>query len=247
MKFDPKKYGFKYGHLYEILATTLSSDPSKSTFIPNTASMGIRLIKGNHIKIKPYPTTQTFKNLKKFGVVTLNLVDNVYLYALASLKRAESSTLLKRFPPKYYSYKDLSENVMIKQLIDQFSSPHEYLIPYVKQAWGIIVCRVVNEKNKVKQSQIGETTLIEFELKILYEEKFSNSVKLFNRAENLALEMIILATRIKVAYNKNDQNSISELYNQILDYKAKLNRFSKNPSANKTLELIEKYIQAYIE
>lgn len=247
MKFDPKKFGLTYGHLYEILATTLVSDPSKSTFIPNTASMGIRLIKGNHIKIKPYPTTQTFKNLKNFGIVTLNLVENVYLYALASLKEPESSIVLKNFPTKYYKYKDMSENVLIKQLIDQFSSSHEYLIPYVKQAWGIIVCKVVNEKKKVKQSQLGETTLIEFELEILYEEKFSNSVKLFNRAENLALEMIILATRLRVAYNKSDQDLISEIHEQILAYKAKLNRFSRNPNANKTLELIEKYIQNYIK
>jgi hypothetical protein len=209
--------------------------------------MGIRLIKGNHIKIKPYPKTQTFKNLKKFGVVTLNLVENVYLYALASLKKPESSTLSKNFPAEYYKYQDMSENVLIKQLIDQFSSSQEYSIPYVKQAWGIIICKVVNEKKKVKQSKLGETDLIEFELEILHEEKFSNSVKLFNRAENLALEMIILATRIKVAYNENKLNLISELHDQILAYKEKLNRFSKNPSANKTLELIEKYIQAYIE
>jgi hypothetical protein len=104
---------------------------------------------------------------------------------------------------------------------------------------------VVNERKKVKHSQLGEIKLTEFELEVLLEEKYQDSFKLFNRAENIALEMIILATRLKVAYENEDKSLFSKIYDQILDYKTKLTRFSNNTSANKTLEIIDTYIKNY--
>lgn len=245
MKFNPKKYGLYYNRLYEVLATTLTYDRSESGIIPNTSSMGIRLTEQNHFTLNPYPTTHTFKNLKQYNIITLNLIEDVYLYALASLKDRGLSTKLRKFPSDYYKYINVSKNKELRFIIDQFPTIGEYKIPYVKDAWGILICKVVNERKKVKHSQLGEIKLTEFELEVLLEEKYQDSFKLFNRAENIALEMIILATRLKVAYENEDKSLFSKIYDQILDYKTKLTRFSNNTSANKTLEIIDTYIKNY--
>jgi hypothetical protein len=238
-------YGIKSNHLYEILATTISSDPSKDRFIPNTAAMGVRFTRKNRILISPYPSTKTYTNLAKYGMVTINFVKNVYLFALASLKEPDNSNLPEKFPKKYYKYLDFSGEPKIKNIFDQISFSKVYKIPYIKSAWGVIVCKTVNEKKKRKKGQRGEIIISEFELEIINHQKYSKSFKLFNRAENLALEMIILATRLKVAYEKKDRNSLSEIYYKISDYKTQLARFSRNKSANKTLELIEEYMRKY--
>ncbi|TFF98527.1 MAG: DUF447 family protein [Promethearchaeota archaeon] len=247
MIFDPKKYSMKYNHLYEILATTVSYDPSRSAIIPNSASMGIRLMDTNRFVIKPYPNTQTFRNLKRSGLIIINLIEDVYLFALASLKEREDLNQVNKFPLNYYKYIDFSKNKIIKEKLKKILINQNFKIPYVKQAWGIFVCNVINKRTKIRKSQIGDVRLTEFELEVIYEDIFSNSFKFFNRAENLALEMIILATRLKVADDRKNKDLKSEIYNQILAYKAKLNRFSKNKSANKTLELIETYIQDFVD
>ncbi len=246
MKFRREKFGIKFNYLYEILATSFSYNTSEDSLIPNTASMGIRLIKDNHFLIKPYPKTHTFKNLIKTRVITLNFVGDVYLYALASLKDEKSSRISNKFPLEYYKYKNLYRYNELRQLFRNISPFKTYnKIPYVKQAWGIVICKVVDEKKRVKKNELGEISLIEFELETIFQDKISDSFGLFNRAENLALEMVILATRLKVANIKNNQESSSEIYSQILAYKEKLRRFSKNESVNKTVTLIEKYIEIY--
>jgi len=245
VKFNPEKYGLYHDRLYEVLATTLTYDRSELSFIPNTASMGIRMTEENHFILNPYPTSQTFKNLKQYNIITLNLIEDVYLYALASLKDRGISRKLRKFPLDYYKNIDVFEDKELRQKIDQLTTLGEYKIPYVKDAWGILICKVINQRKKVKHNQVGEFKLTEFELEVLLEEKYRDSFKLFNRAENIALEMIILATRLKVAYDNEDKSLFSKIYDQILDYKTKLTRFSRNDSANNTLDLINKYIKKF--
>jgi len=64
MNLDYKTIGLEESLLYEVLATSISiNNSSQST--PNTACMGIRLLKDRLISMKPYPITRTFQNLKK--------------------------------------------------------------------------------------------------------------------------------------------------------------------------------------
>jgi hypothetical protein len=246
VKFFQQLFGIKYNHLYEILATTTRYDALKKEFIPNTAAMGIRVVKNNIIKISPYSTSQTYNNLKDNGVAIINLVDNVYLYALAALKEPDSPIGLNKFPKKKYDYLKISniENLDNKFPKNTFEAIND--IPFIKSASGILICMVINEENKIKKDKLGESNLTEFQLKSFFHKKFRDSVKLFNRAENLALECIIIATRLKIAYEKNDHELCSEFQNQILNYKADLARFSENENANEAIKLVDSYIERYM-
>ncbi|GAH21119.1 unnamed protein product, partial [marine sediment metagenome] len=58
----------------------------------------------------------------------------------------------------------------------------------------MIACVAIGEEQTAKDDELGESKVIEFTLSIVSCDKFNESFKIFNRAENLALETIILAT-----------------------------------------------------
>ena len=96
---DISSLGLKINYLYEILATTFSFDNNR--IVPNTASMGLRLVDKKTLKIWPYPSTATYKNIKKHKFVMLNFVDEVLPYALASLKDPNQSKGDRDLLPKW--------------------------------------------------------------------------------------------------------------------------------------------------
>lgn len=240
--FSPTLYGIKYNYLYEVLATTYSYNSVHHTLIPNTASMGIRFRQDNHFEIAPYPSTHTHKNLKQIKIVVLNFVSNVYLYALASLKKVKDSKKSARFPLTYYDYLNDSDFKELKTLFKNNSIAENVKIPYVKTAWGIVICRIVNEQKVIKKSQFDKISLTKFKLKPLYSKILSSSFNLINRAENIALEMIILATRLILVDKSKDKELFSNIYTRINEYKKDLKRFSMNKEVIKTIKLIEEYI-----
>ena len=195
--------------------------------------MGIRVLEDSQIQISPFSSTSTYKNLKNNSTIAINFVDDIYLYALAALKEKESSIELTEFPPEYYDFKYLDTHAMD--------------VPYIKKAWGILVCKVSQEFEKTSQNGFGEVIIPGFKLNTIYQEKFQESFKVFNRAENLALEAIILATRLKVAKKKNDQQSFNKNYDKISDHIENIRRFGKNEDAIKTIDLITKYVNNLIE
>ncbi len=227
--FNPQEFGLKIDNLYEILATTFSKSEKSEKITPNTACMGIKLINDNQIMISPYPNTRTFKNLKENGLITINFVDDVYLYALAALKEPNSTSGLTEFPMDYYDYQDLSlKNTSI---------------PYISSAWAILTCKVEMESQKFKRNGLGEVKISEFSLRVLKFNIFKKSYKLFNRAENLALESIVIATRLKVAKEINNNEIYEELIENLKDNIANIERFGKNAGALKTIDIVRKYVE----
>ena len=114
-QIDFKSIGLKKNYLYEILATTFSIDDT--LMIPNTASMGVRRVGKKEIKIWPYPNTTTYKNIENSKFLVLNFVDDVYLYALASLKGSNLSKSDRALSEEYYSYYTLNINSEYNSLI----------------------------------------------------------------------------------------------------------------------------------
>jgi hypothetical protein len=214
--------------LYEIIATTYSITENGKEIKPNASCMGIRILKDNEIQISPFSSTSTYKNLKKNSIVAINFVDDVYLYALAALKEQESPIGLIEFPPEYYEFKYLETRSMD--------------VPFIKKAWGILVCKVSQEFEKTKQDGFGEVIIPVFKLNTIYHEKFQESFKFFNRAENLALEAIILATRLKIAKKKDDKQLFNKINEKIIDHIESIRRFGKNENALKTIDLLSDYI-----
>jgi hypothetical protein len=232
---NPKSIGLKEDYLYEVLATTFSINNNK--IIPNTACMGIRLIDDSSIKLRPYPNTSTYKNLRSNKLITLNFVDDIYLYSLASLKDFKRSKNIKIFPEEFYDYYKLEnkENIHLNSEIVS--------LPYIKQAWAMIACVSMGEEQIAKDDNLGESKVIEFTLSIISCDKFNDSFKIFNRAENLALETIILATKLKVAEEKKDKSLVQKIEQKIEDYFVEIQRFGKNLSALKAVEHVKDYIK----
>ncbi len=230
INFNLRDFGLKFGYLYEIIATTYSISEDGKEIKPNASCMGIRVIEDNQIQISPFSNTSTYKNLKKGSIIAINFVNDVNLYALAALKEQNSSIGLTEFPSEYYEFKYLDNLAMD--------------VPYIKKAWGILVCDVSQEFQKIKHNDFGEVMIPIFKLNIIFCEKFRDSFKIFNRAENLALEAIILATRLKVAKKKNDNQLFFKIHEKIMDYMEDIERFGKNQNAFKAINLVSKYISS---
>jgi hypothetical protein len=234
MELQYQDLGLKDSYLYEVIATTFSFNHDQ--LIPNASCMGIR-INNNRVFIKTYHNTKTYQNLKNNCLICFNFVENIYLYTLAALKGPYLSKKIERFLPKYYDYYILKRNINeLKTLeIDKF--------PYIKDAWALLICRIRNALEMDKEDIFGIVNITEFELDILSIVKLKDSYKLFNRAENLALETLILTTRLKIVVEKHDE-TLRKDYQEKIDYNIKkINQFSKNLEVSKSIKLIEEYIR----
>ncbi len=226
--FNYQDFGLKEGNLYEIIATTYSIIENGKEIKPNASCMGIRMIDGEQIQISPFYNTITYKNLKEYNTIAINFVTDVYLYALAALKEPDSPIDLTEFPSKYYDFKYIESRAMD--------------VPYIKKAWGLLVGEVSHEFQKTKDNNFGEIVIPVFKLDVIFTEKLQETHKLFNRAENLALEVIILATRLKIASENHNQTQFSKIYEKIKDSIDDIERFGYNKRALKTIELVNNYI-----
>ncbi|MHA1845572.1 MAG: DUF447 domain-containing protein [Promethearchaeota archaeon] len=242
MKFNPGQFGLIETYLYEVLATTFSIHEETNRIIPNTSCMGIRLHEGNLIQMRPYPSSQTFKNIGANNLVGINFVDDIYLYALATLKVPHSKFSITQFPEIYYDYLDVNDVIKKTELLKNELIEKGAKFPILKDAWGVLICEKVQESEEFRENHVGILKLKSFLFEIRYFKKQKESYKLFNRAENLILENLILATRLKVARQNKNERLFNELYKKIITSMKYIKRFCKNQEALKSLDLIEEYV-----
>ena len=234
MEVQYQDLGLKDDYLYETIATTTSFKNDKK--IPNASCMGIR-ITNDKVIIKPYHSTRTYKNLKDNSLICINFVEDIHLYTLAALKGPYLSKKHKTFPQKYYEYYPIkNSNNNLKTLkINQ--------IPYLRDAWAIIICRTKKSIKIDKEDVFGFVDLTEFELDMLSIVKLKDSFKLFNRAENMTLETLILTTRLKIAFEKNDYDLVLDYQHKINNSIKEINHFDSNLEVSKSINLIKEYIR----
>lgn len=230
MSFNPNFFGLKKDYLYEVIATSFSIADDGTAIKPNASCMGIRLVENNKIQITPYSSSSTYRNLKNTSILALNFIDDVYLYALAALKDPNSPINLVEFPIEYYAFKSLESLSMD--------------VPYIKNSWAILICKVFKEFEEVKTDDLGEIMIPRFNLDVISSDLFQASHKLFNRAENLALEVIISTTRLKIAKDNKNRLLFSEILDKINEDIKNIVRFGKNDKAIKTIELVKNYINS---
>jgi hypothetical protein len=240
-QIDYTSIGLKLNYLYEILATTFSYD--NNLIVPNTASMGVRLVDKRTLKIWPFPSTTTYKNIEESRLLVLNFVDDVYLFALASLKNSNFSQIERGISKENYSYYTFNVNEANKEFPKNIAVKNSLQIPYLKQAWAIIICYANKINQILKKDDFGNYYLKEVSLTMMSFVKFRESFKLFNRAENLSLETIILSTKLKVAIEKKEETLIREIKHKIEENISDVKRFGKNVSALKAIEYIESYMK----
>jgi len=224
-----KEFGINENEIYETIGTTISY--SNKMKIPNAASIGIRIIKNDLIQVKSYSNSQTHQNIKKNKVIAFNLIEDVYQFALASLK-IESNIDLKGIPDNQFLYFTLYD-------YDQALE-----IPYLKNAWGVIFCYLYNEREVNSKDTLGRIIASEFQFKVLETKKFKKSFKIFNRAENLVLEVIILTTRIKIAKENKNEKEFSKINEKIQNYISLIEKLSNNKKITKTVKHIKTFINS---
>ncbi|TES96112.1 MAG: DUF447 family protein [Promethearchaeota archaeon] len=237
---DLTSIGLKINYLYEVLATTYSIKNNK--IVPNTAAMGIRLLKNNTIKIWPFPNTTTYKNLDGTKLIVLNFVDDIFLYAITSLKGNYISNSIETSSEQNYNYFPFDVKNEQKAIFKGITQDNLIHLPYLSQAWAIISCVASNKNQTVKKDNLGQVELAEISLSVIFYEKFKESFKLYNRAENLALETIVLATKLYVAKEKKDKTLFNKIKLKIEDNINDILRFGKNPSALKVIEYVKDYV-----
>jgi hypothetical protein len=240
MGFNHNDFKLNDDYLYEVIVTTFSENSQKKQIIPNTSAMGIKFIEDNMLNINPYPNTNTYKNLKENGYIGINFVDNVYLYALAALKEKDSTIGLTEFPVEYLEYFIVPNTSSYKEKSKE--KRENITIPYIKDAWLILFGNVIEESQITKSNEFGDIILPNFKIIITLCLKLKESFKFFNRAENLALETIILATKLKIAREKHNKRLFNIIQEKINNYMNDIQRYGKNVNATKTINLVNNYI-----
>ncbi|MFW9821122.1 MAG: hypothetical protein ACFFE5_16075, partial [Candidatus Thorarchaeota archaeon] len=183
----------------------------------------------------------TYKNIEKNKFVVLNFVDDVFLYALASLKDSNHSRGERILSRDFYSH--LLHNYSKEQTDNETANSVQ--IPYLKESWAIMLCQARDINQILKKDDFGKSKLMEINLTAIFCKKFKESFKLFNRAENLTLETIILSTRLNLAAVKKDERLVGAIKSKIEENLSNIKRFGKNISALKAIEHIENYIQRF--
>ncbi|MHA1195173.1 MAG: DUF447 domain-containing protein [Promethearchaeota archaeon] len=234
-----EKLGLKEGLLYEIIATTLNKKGKDITF--NSAPMGIRVLENGFIEISPYLSTQTYRNLKENGLISLNLIENVFFYALTALKLENRSNFSGKLNEKLYESKEFNKE-NIESNLKKNNITKSFSIPYLKDSWGVIFCVAIEEKAIIKKDVLGSSNTAKFLLKPLLVEKIKESHKLINRAENIAIEIIILATRLKVAKKLNNKVMFEKILKEINKKIEYIKRFCKNEDVFKTIKHVQDFI-----
>ena len=237
---DLTSIGLKINYLYEVLATTYSIENSK--LIPNTAAMGIRLLKNNTIKIMPFQNTTTYKNLNITKLIVLNFVDDILPYAITSLKSNYISSSIETLPEQDYKFYPFDVKNEHKAFFKGIVKDNNIHLPYLNQAWAIISCVAKNKNQTVKTDNLGQVELVEIYLSVIFYKKFKESFKLYNRAENIALETIILATKLYVAKEKKDKTLFNKIKHKIEENINEVLRFGNNLSALKAIEYVKNYV-----
>lgn len=240
-QIDFTAIGLEKNYLYEVLATTISID--KNLIVPNTACMGVRLVDKKLFKIWPYPNTTTYKNIESSKFLILNFIDDVYLYALTSLKGSNITKSVGALSEKYYSYYTLGVKDEYKDFAKRIASTDSIQLPYLKQAWAIIICVATNKNQILRKDDYGKLKLMEINLTVISYQKFKESFKLYNRAENITLETILLATKLNVAIEKKENALIRTIKHKIEENISDIKRFGTNVSALKAIEHVKNYIK----
>ncbi len=241
LHLDFTSIGLEKNYLYEVLATTFSID--ENLIVPNTACMGVRLVDNKLIKIWPFPNTTTYKNIESNKFLILNFIDDVFLYALTSLKDSNISKSCGVLSEKYYNYYTLGVKDEYKDFAKRMTSADSIQLPYLKQAWAIIICIATNKNQILRNDDFGKLKLMEINLTVISYQKFKESFKLYNRAENLTLETILLATKLNVAIEKKDEALIRTINRKIEENINNIKRFGKNVSALKAIEHVKDYFK----
>ncbi len=234
-------FGIHQNQLYETIAITFADLKDGVSYIPNCACMGVRFIDEETFQMTPFLATDTYQNLFNFPYVSINFVNNMYLYAKAALIGENAGPNEPEFSESNFDHK------MIKLLINEGQGEEEFKWLFLKESWGTVLGKLGKRQKIVKRDQFGENKALLCEFKVIDFLKRNESFNLINRSNNLALEIIILTTRLKIAKNFDKKQIYDDIFNKITFYKREIERFCQNDNLLKTLDFVTNYIEEKVK
>ncbi|MHA1734297.1 MAG: DUF447 domain-containing protein [Promethearchaeota archaeon] len=160
--------GFEKGCLYEVLVTT--ADPESG--VPNTAPMGMWVLSAEGVEIRPFRDTDTFKNASAAREVAINIAGDPLLFVKTALTGWSGGEGEPELPPESYT-------------LDEGSS-----VPHLRDAPLVLLAKV--------EHVAGESPRARLTLKVRKVLRGERIPVLPCRSNNLVLEALIHATRVKV-------------------------------------------------
>lgn len=249
--------------LYE--AVVISRWPHHRSFI-NSAAMGIRFNDDNFLLLNPYPETDTYKILLQVledglmdHVISINFTYNPLTFAKTALFGCNEGIKTEELKGPELLFKDN--------------------IPVLEEASLILLCKPINrvfDINDPEQNRpfeydfkghfkkfdgkiVKKRFSARFELKIdgIYRKR--NVGCYINRGDYLAIEAVVLASKLPVYFNNNNNkkpinktnnpaygtkklDNGMKLLERIRLYQKEIRRFSGNIRAFETCEIIDNFI-----
>ncbi len=180
---DLKEYSFPQDTLFESILITAGGD---STPV-NCAAMGVKLTRGEYLLVQPYTNTDTYRNLSQFPFATVNFTTNPLMFAICALKGWDEV-------PDAPELGD-EEIVFWK----------DFPVPSLRSAFLSLKC-TRETMDHVKVGPRGMYLLVIKEAIVL-----TPTLPLTNRADNLALEAVVHATRVRIFTDQGDLQLAKDL------------------------------------
>lgn len=187
--------GFSKGAIMETIVSTYSRDGQ-----PNAAPMGVKIDDTQHIVIRPYISSLTYKNLQSKRCAVINVTSNPELYYLTTFKEANPDGEIP---------------------LEWFRKAETIDAPRLWMADATVEVSV-----KEIKSLSTERAKILCDVRLVKASKLLP--KAYCRAAFATIEAIIHTTRVKLFLSNNKQEEAYRLIELIEHYNSLVNRITPN-------------------
>jgi len=192
-KHSLKRLGLKVGHIYEGIVCTWNPDNT-----PNAAPMGITVLRGGKVAIRPYTDTATYRNLLRTGRATINFCSDPLFYYFSALKFLKGERLERMF--KRLDAVDL---------------------PELRKADAVLSVSVEQIRGEGKEHALFKCSILSIKGPNV------KRAEPYSRAPHALMECIIHATRIK-PFAESDLNEARRLLNLIEHHRSIIHKVAKH-------------------
>lgn len=205
-----------------LLESIVLTAPGDSTPV-NAAAMGVKLTQGEYLLVQPYANTDTYQNLSQYPFATVNFTTNPLTFATCALRGWGEGP----------NSPELEDNALLHW--------KDFPIPSLKSAFLSLKCT----REPMDTVKIGPRGM--FLLNIKGAAILTPSLAIFNRADNLALEAVVHATRVKVFMDQENFQLAKDLLVTIKKYEKfiRSTALEKSP-AWEAIERVNTFLKPYL-
>ncbi len=216
---DLKEKFFPQDTLFESILISAGGDSTPA----NCAAMGVKLTRGEYLLVQPYTNTDTYRNMSQFPFATVNFTTNPLIFAKCALEGWDEGTHAP----------ELGEEELVFW--------KDFPVPSFKSAFLSLKC-TRETMDHVKVGPRGMYLLVIKEAIVL-----TPTLPLTNRADNLALEAVVHATRVRIFADQGDLQLAKDLLVTIkkCENYIKSNALEKSP-AWEAIERVNSFLKPYL-